>query len=334
MQDIGTIGILGGGSWATALAKIVLTNRQEINWYMRRSEQVEEFKRMGHNPNYLSSAEFDTNCIHFFTDPEVNNFFRSCDTIILVTPSPYFKGVMKRVRKSSIRGKFIVNAIKGLVPDEHILISEHLEREFDVPKDLISVVGGPCHAEEVARGRRSYLTVAATDLMMAEAFAQVMRNDFVSCVTTKDVIGVQYSSVLKNIYAIASGIAMGLMFGDNFQSVLMSNAIAEMNNFLNATHLEYRDITDSVYLGDLLVTAYSQHSRNRTFGNMIGRGYSVRSAQMEMEMVAEGYYATKSMHEINRKYRLNMPIMETIYSILYDRDDPREAMLELSKTFK
>ena len=152
--------------------------------------------------------------------------------------------------------------------------------------------------------------------------------------TTKDVIGVQYSSVLKNIYAIASGIAMGLMFGDNFQSVLMSNAIAEMNNFLNATHLEYRDITDSVYLGDLLVTAYSQHSRNRTFGNMIGRGYSVRSAQMEMEMVAEGYYATKSMHEINRKYRLNMPIMETIYSILYDRDDPREAMLELSKTFK
>lgn len=334
MQDIGTIGILGGGSWATALAKIVLTNRQEINWYMRRSEQVEEFKRMGHNPNYLSSAEFDTNCIHFFTDPEVNNFFRNCDTIILVTPSPYFKGVMKRVRKSSIRGKFIVNAIKGLVPDEHILISEYLEREFDVPKDLISVVGGPCHAEEVARGRRSYLTVAATDLMMAEAFAQVMRNDFVSCVTTKDVIGVQYSSVLKNIYAIASGIAMGLMFGDNFQSVLMSNAIAEMNNFLNATHLEYRDITDSVYLGDLLVTAYSQHSRNRTFGNMIGRGYSVRSAQMEMEMVAEGYYATKSMHEINRKYRLNMPIMETIYSILYDRDDPREAMLELSKTFK
>ena len=334
MQDIGTIGILGGGSWATALAKIVLTNRQEINWYMRRSEQVEEFKRMGHNPNYLSSAEFDTNCIHFFTDPEVNNFFRSCDTIILVTPSPYFKGVMKRVRKSSIRGKFIVNAIKGLVPDEHILISEYLEREFDVPKDLISVVGGPCHAEEVARGRRSYLTVAATDLMMAEAFAQVMRNDFVSCVTTKDVIGVQYSSVLKNIYAIASGIAMGLMFGDNFQSVLMSNAIAEMNNFLNATHLEYRDITDSVYLGDLLVTAYSQHSRNRTFGNMIGRGYSVRSAQVEMEMVAEGYYATKSMHEINRKYRLNMPIMETIYSILYDRDDPREAMLELSKTFK
>ena len=334
MQDIGTIGILGGGSWATALAKIVLTIRQEINWYMRRSEQVEEFKRMGHNPNYLPSAEFDTNCIHFFTDPEVNNFFRSCDTIILVTPSPYFKGVMKRVRKSSIRGKFIVNAIKGLVPDEHILISEYLEREFDVPKDLISVVGGPCHAEEVARGRRSYLTVAATDLMMAEAFAQVMRNDFVSCVTTKDVIGVQYSSVLKNIYAIASGIAMGLMFGDNFQSVLMSNAIAEMNNFLNATHLEYRDITDSVYLGDLLVTAYSQHSRNRTFGNMIGRGYSVRSAQMEMEMVAEGYYATKSMHEINRKYRLNMPIMETIYSILYDRDDPREAMLELSKTFK
>ena len=334
MGGIGKIGILGGGSWATALAKIVLSTQKEINWYMRRSEQVDEFKKIGHNPTYLPSAEFDTSRIHFYTDPEVNSFLRACDTVVLVTPSPYFKGVMKRVRKSSLRGKFIVNAIKGVVPDEHMLISEYMEKEFDVPKERVAIIGGPCHAEEVARGRRSYLTVAGIDPVMTEEFAQVMRNDFVSCVTTKDVIGVQYSSVLKNIYAIASGIAMGLMFGDNFQSVLMSNAIAEMNNFLYAIHLVDRVITDSVYLGDLLVTAYSQHSRNRTFGNMIGRGYSVRSAQMEMEMVAVGYYAAKSMREINRRYQLNMPIMETVYQILYERRNPREAMLELGQSFK
>lgn len=334
MREIGTVGVLGSGSWATALAKIVQPSQPHINWYMRRSEQVEGFKKLGHNPNYLPSAEFDTSSITFFTESDINSFFKASDTILLVTPSPYVKAYLKKVRKSSLKNKFIINAIKGIVPDENILVTEYLHKEYDVPEDLLGVVGGPCHAEEVARHRRSYLTVACKDKVLAEKFAQVLRNHFVSCVASNDVIGVQYAAVLKNIYAIAAGICNGLQYGDNFQSVLISNAIAEMNSFVNEVHLIDRSITDSVYLGDLLVTAYSQFSRNRTFGNMIGRGYSVKAAQAEMEMIAEGYYAAKCVREINRFYGVDLPICDAIYEILYERRSPSEAILELSNRFK
>lgn len=334
MKRIGTIGILGSGSWATALAKIVLTSQPRINWYVRRSEQVKGFLKLGHNPNYLPAAEFDTNNITFFSESDINSFFKASDTIVLVTPSPYVKSYLKKVRKSSMKDKFIVNAIKGIVPDENMLVSEYLTEEFSVPQDHIAVVVGPCHAEEVARHRRSYLTVACQDPKQAEAFAEVLRNDFVNCVTTHDVVGVQYASVLKNIYAIAAGICNGLQYGDNFQSVLISNAIAEMNNFVNAVHLVSREITDSVYLGDLLVTAYSQFSRNRTFGNMIGRGYSVKAAQTEMEMIAEGYFGAKCIQEVNKRYQVNLPICDMVYAVLYDRRDASEAILELAKHFK
>lgn len=334
MKRIGTIGILGSGSWATALAKIVLTSQPRINWYVRRSEQVKGFLKLGHNPNYLPAAEFDTNNITFFSESDINSFFKASDTIVLVTPSPYVKSYLKKVRKSSMKDKFIVNAIKGIVPDENMLVSEYLTEEFSVPQDHIAVVGGPCHAEEVARHRRSYLTVACQDPKQAEAFAEVLRNDFVNCVTTHDVVGVQYASVLKNIYAIAAGICNGLQYGDNFQSVLISNAIAEMNNFVNAVHLVSREITDSVYLGDLLVTAYSQFSRNRTFGNMIGRGYSVKAAQTEMEMIAEGYFGAKCIQEVNKRYQVNLPICDMVYAVLYERRDASEAILELAKHFK
>ena len=334
MKPIGRVGILGSGSWATALAKIVLTSQPHINWYVRRSEQVKGFLKLGHNPNYLPAAEFDTDNITFFSESDINSFFRASDTIVLVTPSPYAKSYLKKVRKSSMRDKLIVNAIKGIVPDENMLVSDYLMEEFDVPKELIAVVGGPCHAEEVARHRRSYLTVACKNLRQAEAFAEVLRNDFVNCVTTNDVVGVQYASVLRNIYAIAAGICNGLQYGDNFQSVLISNAIAEMNNFVNAVHLIDREITDSVYLGDLLVTAYSQFSRNRTFGNMIGRGYSVKAAQTEMEMIAEGYFGAKCVREVNARYQVNIPICDMVYEILYEKKNATEAILELSKHFK
>lgn len=334
MQPVGHIGILGSGSWATALAKIILANEERISWYMRRHEQASAFKTSGRNPSYLQAAIFDTERINFYSDSQINNFFRACDTVVLVTPSPYFKSYMKKVRKSSTRGKMLVNAIKGIVPDENVLITQHLIDEYDVPKNLIAVVSGPCHAEEVARNRHSYLTVAGYDKLQVEAFAKSIRSDLVNCVTTKDVVGVQYASVLKNIYAIASGICHGLQYGDNFQSVLVSNAIAEMNTFINAVHLIDRDITESVYLGDLLVTAYSQHSRNRTFGNLIGKGYSVKSAQSDMEMIAEGYYGAKCIREINLRYRVNMPIMETIYQILYEEVSAGAAILQLAKHFK
>ena len=220
------------------------------------------------------------------------------------------------------------------MPDENVLISEYLHDFCDVPNEYIGVVAGPCHAEEVVKGRRSYLTVGCFDLGKAKAMAEVLRNDYVSCTTSQDVVGIEYASVLKNVYAIAAGICNGLQYGDNFQSVLMSNAIAEMNSFVNTVHLLSREITDSVYLGDLLVTAYSNYSRNRTFGNMIGKGYSVKSAQMEMEMIAEGYYGAKCVREVNKRYQVNMPIMNTVYEILYEKRNAAEAITALTAHFK
>ncbi len=334
MKENSIIGILGSGSWATALAKIVLSSHKNINWLFRKPEQIAQFKKLGHNPSYLQAAEFDTNCIEFYTESDINKFIKNSNTIILATPSPYLKNYLKKIRSSNFKDKFVVNAIKGIIPDENILISDFLMNEFSIPRDYIGMIGGPCNAEEVARHRKSYLTVACSSIKNAETFAEVLRNDFVSCVTTKDVEGVQYSSVLKNIYSIAAGICNGLQYGDNFQSVLMSNAIAEMNSFVNTIHLIERNITDSVYLGDLLVTAYSQHSRNRTFGNMIGKGYSVKAAQAEMEMVAEGYYGARCIHNINKHYQVNMPISEMIYKILYKKEDPASAILELTKHFR
>lgn len=335
MKEIGRVGILGSGSWATALAKIVLETQPKINWYVRREEQVQGFKELGHNPSYLSAAEFDTNRIDFFSEGHVNSFFRASDTVILVTPSPFIKSYLKKVSKSAIRNCFVVNAIKGIVPDENMLISEYLQDEFHHPTELIGVIGGPCHAEEVAKNRRSYLTVGSADINQAKALAHVLRNEYISCTTSIDVAGIEYASVLKNVYAIAAGICNGLNYGDNFQSVLISNAIAEMNSFVNTVHLIDRVITDSVYLGDLLVTAYSQYSRNRTFGNMIGKGYSVKAAQMEMSMIAEGYYGAKCVREVNSKrYRVNMPIMDTVYEILYEKKNVQRAINALTQHFK
>lgn len=334
MRPVGRIGILGSGSWATALAKIVLTNKERICWYFRRSDQAKAFQTSGHNPTYLQSALFDTQRIDFFADNQINNFFRACDTIILVTPSPYFKNYIKKVRKSSTKNKLFINAIKGIVPVENQLVTEYLAEEYDVPKESLFVISGPCHAEEVVQYRRSYLTVAGYDAEETEEVAKLFRNDLVSCVTSNDVVGIQYASVLKNIYAIAAGICHGMQHGDNFQSVLISNAIAEMNTFVNTVHLIKRQITNSVYLGDLLVTTYSQHSRNRTFGTLIGKGYSIASAQRDMQMVAEGYYAAKCIREINQEYQVNMPITDTIYRILYEGANVQNSILQLAKSFK
>lgn len=335
MKEIGKIGILGGGSWATALAKIVLGTQPEINWYVRREAQVAGFQEEGRNPTYLSSVPFDVSRIQFFSDRSINQFFKACDTVLLVTPSPYVKSYLNKVSRSAIRDKFVVNAIKGIVPDDNLLVSEFLQKEFNHPTELTGVVAGPCHAEEVARSRNSYLTVGCASLPQAEAFAAVLRNHYIMATTSTDVVGIEYASVLKNVYAIMAGICNGLGLGDNFQSVLMSNAIAEMNSFVDTVHLIARTITDSVYLGDLLVTAYSQYSRNRTFGNMVGRGYSVKAAQVEMSMIAEGYYGVKCIREVNtERYRVNMPITDAVYDILYGKKDPKTVITDLAKNFK
>lgn len=332
MENCGTIAILGGGSWATAIAKIVLDKVDRINWYIRRDDRIEDFKRLGHNPAYLSMVHFDVDRITFSSD--INEIVKKSDTLIMVTPSPYVKSHLKKLRVS-LRDKFVVTAIKGIVPDENLAVSEYLHKVFDVPDENLAVIGGPSHAEEVALERLSYLTVGCSDIEKAELFSNILRSHYIKTSTSTDILGIEYSSVLKNIFAIAAGICNGLNYGDNFQAVLISNAAQEMSRFLSTiSPMENRNIVDSVYLGDLMVTGYSNFSRNRVFGTMIGKGYSVKSAQIEMEMIAEGYYGTKCIKEINRYYHVNMPIVDAVYNILYERISPLVEIKLLTDSFR
>ena len=331
MYDCGKIAIIGGGSWATAIAKIVVGYTHHIGWYMRRDDRIEDFKRLGHNPAYLMSVHFDVNEIAFYSD--LNKIVSAYDTLVFVTPSPYLKNHLKRL-KTRLRDKFIITAIKGIVPDENLSCSEYFHQVYDVPYDNLACIGGPSHAEEVALERLSYLTIGCSNLDKAQAFADIIVSDYIKTKTSSDVIGIEYSSVLKNVYAIAAGICSGLKYGDNFQAVLMANAVQEMSRFLTAIQPIERNVYDSVYLGDLLVTGYSNFSRNRTFGTMIGKGYSVKSAQIEMEMIAEGYFGVKCMKEINHHMHVNMPILDAVYNILYERISPQIEIKLLTDSFR
>lgn len=320
MDKIPTIGVMGGGSWATALAKICLINPdRHINWYMRRDSQIEAIMRTRHNPSYLSSVSFDTSRIHFSSD--INEVVRDSDLLIFATPSPYLKSHLEKLKRS-LRSKIVVSAIKGIVPEENVIVSEYFRMKYGVPENNLMVIGGPCHAEEVAQQRLSYLTIGGTDMKLTSWFANTITSNYIKATTNEDVFGIEYASVLKNVYAIAAGICHGLKYGDNFQAVLMCNAAQEMNRFITAVSDTPRSIDDSVYLGDLLVTGYSHYSRNHTFGTLIGDGYSVKQAQMEMEMIAEGYYGTKCMKEINAERKVDMPILDSVYNILYGKISP------------
>ena len=325
------IAILGSGSWATALAKIVMQNQSEINWFIRRQEVIDEFISTGKNPSYLGAAEFDVSRIHFSAD--INQTVAQSDVLILAIPSPYVKQTLNKIRRDMTH-KVVISAVKGMIPDENVIITDYLHNRFGISFDQLGVIAGPCHAEEIALERLSYLTVGCADREKAQAFADVMASDYIKTKTSTDVIGIEYSSVLKNVYAIAAGICNGLKFGDNFQAVLMANAVQEMARFLKVVHPIERNIVDSVYLGDLLVTGYSNFSRNRTFGTMIGKGYSVKSAQIEMEMIAEGYFGTKCMKEINRHCHVNMPILDAVYNILYERISPQIEIKLLTDSFR
>ena len=331
-NSCGKVAIIGGGSWATAMAKIVLHHEEQINWYMRRDDRIEEFIRLGHNPAYLTGLHFDVNRINFSSD--LNKVVQDSDTLILVTPSPYLKSHLKKL-KVSIREKLIAIAIKGLVPDDNITISQYFQQAFNVPEDNITTIGGPSHAEEVAMDRLCYLTVGCHNIDNARTVAELLTNKYVKTSVSTDIEGIEYSSVLKNVYAIAAGICNGLKYGDNFHAVLVANAVQEMDRFLQS--VEQRDdrkVTNTAYLGDLLVTMYSNFSRNRTFGTMIGRGYSVKTAQLEMEMIAEGYYGTYCMKQINKKFHVNMPILDAMYNILYERISPSVEIKILSDSFR
>jgi glycerol-3-phosphate dehydrogenase (NAD(P)+) len=321
------IAIIGSGSWATALAKILLENLPEIYWFFRNEDNIEQFRMYRHNPGYLRGVEFDTERIHFTSN--INLITRECDTLVIAIPSAFVKETLKNLT-TDISSKFVISGIKGLIPDEKMVMGEYLHVKYNLPFESIGVLAGPCHAEEVALERLSYLTVACPVENNALEFAELIKCNYIRAKITDDIWGTEFSSIIKNIIAIAAGIAHGLRYGDNFQAVLISNAIQEIKRFLDAVHPITRDIKSSVYLGDLLVTAYSQFSRNRTFGNMIGKGYSVKTAQLEMDMIAEGYYSAKIIREINEKHKIDMPICEAVYQILYNNRPPKKEILKLT----
>jgi len=319
MDESSKVGIIGSGSWATAIAKMLFNNVTSINWYFRDQKHIEEFKRFKHNPNYLTSVEFNPDNINFSDD--INEIVRESDILIFAVPSAFLKSAIEHLTEP-LKDKFIVSAIKGLVPDENLIIGQYFAQIYGVPTESIGVISGPCHAEEVALERLSYLTIACQDLKKGRAFASFLKTPYIMTTISDDIYGTEYAAVIKNIMAVASGICHGLGYGDNFQAVLISNGLQEMKRFVDTVHPITRDIKSSAYLGDLLVTAYSQFSRNRMFGTMVGKGYSVKYAQMEMLMIAEGYYAVKSIHEINDKYKVNMPITEAVYNIIYEKISP------------
>lgn len=321
---------MGGGSWATALAKLLLDNCPTIYWYMRRDDRIADFKRLGHNPAYLTDVCFDADRIVFSSD--INYICTQADTLLLAMPSPYFKAHMDKLTVD-LGNKFVVTAVKGMVPDSNETISTFMQREYGIKQDRMLVVSGPCHAEEIALGRLSYLTVGCNDTFHARQFADCLSGKALRTITSSDVEGIEYAAVLKNIYSIASGIVHGLKSGDNFQAMLVSNAIREMERFVDTVCPRPRCICDSVYLGDLLVTSYSRFSRNHNFGSMIGNGYSVKAARMEMEQTAEGYYGTKCIHEINQQYGVQMPILQAVYDILYRDCRPSRVMKQLATQF-
>ncbi len=327
MNNYPKFAVIGGGSWATAIVKMLKVNIPEVAWYVRNQETINHIKIHGHNPNYLTSAEFNPDKLILTTD--LNEAVAYADYVIFAIPSAFIAKELEKLT-TSLEGKVIVSAIKGIVPETSLIVGEHFHKNYEIPYDKIAVISGPCHAEEVALERLSYLTIASGDKKVANEIAKYLSSYFIKTTTSDDIIGTEYAAMLKNIYAIAAGIAHGLGYGDNFQAVLMSNAIREMKRFVRKVYRMKRNINNSAYLGDLLVTGYSLFSRNRTFGNMIGKGYTVKSAMMEMSMIAEGYYATKSAYELNQKLRAKTPIIDAVYQVLYEGKDARKTFKRLT----
>jgi glycerol-3-phosphate dehydrogenase (NAD(P)+) len=315
------ITVIGSGSWATAIIKILAENSVKITWWLRNKKDADYIKKYYHNPRYLTDVQVNPRKVK--TTTSIHTAIKNAEYIILAMPSAFLIETLKPLNRSHFEGKKIVSAIKGMVPDKNLLVTDWIETQFGVSQHNIAVIAGPCHAEEIALEKKSYVTIAAADLKLAQHFASLMSCRFVNANSIADIDGVEYCAIMKNIIAMACGITHGLGFGDNFQAVLVSNAMEEIKRFLDAIAPNDRELYGSGYLGDLLVTAYSKFSRNRSFGNMVGRGYSIKSAQIEMNMIAEGYFAVKSIWEINKKYQINLPIISAVYRILYEKAQPK-----------
>ena len=314
------VGVLGGGSWATAIVKILTTNLDHVHWWVRSEESANHIKEYGHNPQYIQSVEFDRKKITVTT--RMQDVVDNSDILVIAIPSAFLDSTIKDQNPQGMQGKVLFSAIKGIINEYHSIPARYLHKEFGTSYENIGIIAGPCHAEEVAKEQLSYLTLACPNETNARTMADLMACRFIKTSTSEDVFGTEISAVLKNVYAVAAGICHGLGYGDNFQAVLISNAIQEIKRFVDAVHEVHRDVKTSAYLGDLLVTAYSPYSRNRTFGTMVGKGYSVKWATIEMNMVAEGYYAVKGIHEMNKKFQVDIPIAEAVYRILYEKISP------------
>ena len=321
------IAVIGGGSWATAIVKMLSENLESVGWYMRNEQAIAHIKKEGNNPNYISSAQFNQNRLALSND--INEVVANADYLVLAIPSAFLLTGLEDLTVS-IKDKFIFSAIKGIVPETSLIVGEHLQQHMGVPANQIGVITGPCHAEEVALERLSYLTIASENQKAAKVLADSISCYYIKTKISDDIYGTENAAVLKNIYAIAAGIAHGCGYGDNFHAVLMSNAIREIGRFIDEVKPITRDINNSAYLGDLLVTGYSTFSRNRWFGTMLGKGYSVKAAMAEMNMVAEGYYAVKSIHQLNKKYGIAMPIAETVYKIIYKGKSAKKQLKKLT----
>lgn len=330
MSDSLKYAVFGAGSWATAIVKMLCENLDEVGWYMRSVYTKEHLLKEQHNPSYLSSVEFNIDQLKLSND--INEIADYADVLIFVIPSAFMHSELKKL-SVDISSKIVVSAVKGIIPESGLLVGEHFHDIYHIPFKNIAVIAGPCHAEEVALERLSYLTISCADQSKAQAIADNLSSNYINTKISDDIIGTEYAVMLKNIYAIAAGIAHGLGYGDNFQSVLMSNAIREMKRFIKKMHKMKRNINNSAYLGDLLVTGYSVFSRNRMFGNMIGKGYTVKSAQMEMNMVAEGYYATKSAFMLNEKNekKTRLPIINAVHAVLYEGKNPKKVFKKLTE---
>lgn len=321
MESKSRIAVIGGGSWATAIVKILSENSEQVNWWMRDQSCAEHIVKFQHNPRYIQAIHFNVDRLNISTD--IQTIVDASDILIIAIPSPYLAKAFDEVEVVGLDKKIIISATKGVVLGEPNRIpARFFHKKFGVPYEKIGMIAGPCHAEEVAMERLSYLTIACEDPKIAQTVADAMSCRYINTLVSDDLFGTEFSAILKNVYAVASGIYNGLGYGDNFQAVLISAALRETKEFIDTVHPIHRDVKSSAYLGDLLVTAYSQFSRNRNFGSMVGKGYSVRSAQIEMNMVAEGYYAAKGIYEINKKFQVKLPIVDSVYNVLYEKISP------------
>ncbi len=329
MNDHQRIAVIGAGSWGTALVKLLSSNANRVGWWVRRSDTIAHIAKFGHNPDYISAAQFDVQRLAMSDD--IRAVVRDADVLVIAVPSAFLKATMDQLEASELMGKTLFSAVKGIVPETNQIVGEYLFQHWGVAEKDFGVICGPCHAEEVAMERLSYLTIACQDAAMAKDMGDALNGRFMKTTLSDDIYGTEYAAILKNVIAVCAGISVGLGYGDNFRAVLVSRAIQEIERFVAAAHPIARDINEPAYLGDLLVTAYSTFSRNREFGNMVGKGYSVRAAQLEMNMVAEGYYAVKCVHAINEKLKVDMPITEATYRMLYEKMAPMMEMRLLSE---